>query len=570
MIWRGIAIGVLISAPMGPVGILCIQRTLDKGRKAGLYTGMGAALSDLIYCLLTGFGLSFIEEFIERNSSVIQLAGSAVLIAFGVFLFRKNPASQLKRPLPTEVSAKKSILGGFLFTFSNPLILFLIIGLFARFNFLMPDIKFYHYIIGYISILGGALGWWWLVTTLINKVRSHFNIRSMYLINRIIGVIILIFAVVGIITSITALAKASPMTTPQIATSSTTADTDSHTAYEWKDVTDYYNTRRGFATLATDTSTGVSLNNTTTPLTLTIPIPSVGDFSFRTSLAYLNEKDPQWTFLLKNANISLSGQNNNINGDITLTIKEKGPLSDFNLKHHLEISVNILDSQTGKYLPLKDNTATYSNQVVETYRLHTTPSTWVIALKDKRLTLSGGYSSVDAIDIKPLTNIRIQSIGEIGFSIPAGGELHLFNASLSYQKKVVKNTRSAAKYTIDDINYLICNSDDPLEGYWEEFDYTLDQSQLRSGGQYRLAMLRAPDGYELYYISGATLNTDFWHPGDCKARLTATADPNVFDLTWYDADGIPFTQSPKARRDTPNTLLLHFPAQNSTLRLIHR
>lgn len=202
MIWRGIAIGILISAPMGPVGILCIQRTLDKGRRTGLYTGVGAALSDLLYCLLTGFGLSFIEEFIERNQNVIQLIGSAVLIGFSVYLFRKNPASNLRKPVQQETSPKKNILAGFLFTFSNPLILFLIIGLFARFNFLMPEIKFYHYIIGFIAIIAGALGWWWLVTYFIDKVRAHFNLRSMWLINKSIGVVILLFAIVGIFTSL--------------------------------------------------------------------------------------------------------------------------------------------------------------------------------------------------------------------------------------------------------------------------------------------------------------------------------------------------------------------------------
>lgn len=125
MIWRGIAVGVLISAPMGPVGILCIQRTLDKGRHAGFYTGIGAAISDMFYCLLTGFGLSFIEDFIERNQNVIQLIGSIVLIAFSIYLFRKDPSSPMRRPVPQEVSMKKNILGGFLFTFSNPLIIFL-------------------------------------------------------------------------------------------------------------------------------------------------------------------------------------------------------------------------------------------------------------------------------------------------------------------------------------------------------------------------------------------------------------------------------------------------------------
>lgn len=207
MIWRGVAIGLLISAPMGPVGMLCIQRTLDKGRRAGFFTGVGASMSDLFYCLLTGFGLSFIEEFLEKNSHIIQLVGSIVLLAFAVYLFRKNPAKSLKKHIHEEVSVKKNILGGFLFTFSNPLILFLIIGLFARFNFLLPEFTFWHYIIGFGGILLGALGWWWLVTFFIDKVRSHFNIRSMWLINRIIGVIILLFGIVGGVTAIMDLAK---------------------------------------------------------------------------------------------------------------------------------------------------------------------------------------------------------------------------------------------------------------------------------------------------------------------------------------------------------------------------
>lgn len=202
MIWRGIAIGIFISAPMGPVGILCIQRTLDRGRRTGLYTGIGASISDMFYCLLTGFGLSFIENFIERNHNIIQLIGSAVLVGFAIYLFRKNPASALRRPDQARESVRKNILGGFLFTFSNPLILFLIIGLFARFNFMIPDMRWYHYIVGYAAIGAGALMWWWVVTWFVDKVRAHFNVRSMWLINRIIGIIIAIFAVVGIVTGI--------------------------------------------------------------------------------------------------------------------------------------------------------------------------------------------------------------------------------------------------------------------------------------------------------------------------------------------------------------------------------
>lgn len=223
MILRGIVIGVVISAPMGPVGIYCLQRTLDKGRVSGFYTGVGASISDLIYCLLTGFGLSFIEDFINNHRSPIQLIGSIVLIFFGIWLIRKEPdggsiAADADHGAP---SREGDILKGFALTFSNPLILFLIIGLFAQFNFVIEGMKFYHYILGFVGIIAGALGWWWLVTHFVDKLRGHFNQRTMKLINMVIGIVILIFAAVGIFSSTSAMLNARPLPDPPIADSAT-------------------------------------------------------------------------------------------------------------------------------------------------------------------------------------------------------------------------------------------------------------------------------------------------------------------------------------------------------------
>ena len=75
IILRGFAIGVLVSAPMGPIGVLCIQRTMNKGRWAGFYTGLGAAISDLMYSLLAGLGLSIVIDFIEANQNPLQISG---------------------------------------------------------------------------------------------------------------------------------------------------------------------------------------------------------------------------------------------------------------------------------------------------------------------------------------------------------------------------------------------------------------------------------------------------------------------------------------------------------------
>lgn len=205
VIIRGFAIGVLISAPMGPIGMLVIQRTLNKGRWPAFATGIGAAISDVLYCLLTGTGLAFIIDFVEQQQVLLQVLGSVVLAIFGVVLFRKNPSRSLKKKdMPPANTYWRDIVSGFFLTVSNPLILFFIIGLFARFNFFLPEFEVYHYISGYLSIAAGALAWWFAITFLVNKMRAHFNVRSLYLINRIIGSLLFIFALVGLITGISA------------------------------------------------------------------------------------------------------------------------------------------------------------------------------------------------------------------------------------------------------------------------------------------------------------------------------------------------------------------------------
>ena len=194
------SIGVILSAPMGPVGILCIQRTLNSGRNSGFFTGVGAAASDLFYCLLVGLGISLVTDFIADHVNVLQIIGSIILIMYAIYMIMHNPVSQIKENLDQRDDYLRDMVTGFLFTLSNPLIMFLIIPLFARFSFPLPEYKLYHIIIGYAFIVAGALLWWAVITFFVDKVRSHFNIRSMWLINRIIGSIILLLSLYGLVT----------------------------------------------------------------------------------------------------------------------------------------------------------------------------------------------------------------------------------------------------------------------------------------------------------------------------------------------------------------------------------
>ena len=197
-----VSIGIFLSAPMGPIGILCVQRTLNKGRHSGFFTGVGAAASDLFYCLLTGLGISLVTDFIADHVNILQIVGSVILIIYALYMIVHNPVSQIKENLDQREDHWRDMVTGFLFTLSNPLIMFLIIPLFARFGFPLPEYKFYHVILGYAFIVAGALLWWAVITFFVDKVRTHFNIRSMWLINRIIGIIILLLSIYGLATGI--------------------------------------------------------------------------------------------------------------------------------------------------------------------------------------------------------------------------------------------------------------------------------------------------------------------------------------------------------------------------------
>lgn len=197
-IFKGLLIGVMASAPMGPVGVLCIQRTLNKGRWYGFITGIGATVSDLLYALFTGFGMSFVMDFIqnERSRFILQICGSIVLLLFGIYCYRSDPTKKMhKSTRPSKGSLVHNGVTAFIVTVLNPLIVFLFIFLFAQFAFIVPS-RPLEMTVGYVSIVGGALLWWFGLTWLVDKVRGKFDDNGILIINKVVGSIVMIFSLI--------------------------------------------------------------------------------------------------------------------------------------------------------------------------------------------------------------------------------------------------------------------------------------------------------------------------------------------------------------------------------------
>ncbi|MDR0698116.1 MAG: LysE family transporter [Tannerella sp.] len=198
----GIIVGVLVSSPMGPIGMLCVQRTLAKGRKSGFVSGIGAAFSDLIYAAITGLFMGLVVNFVEAHQRPLQIFGSAVMAVFGYYIFRNNPVKSLQRNQEQKQTLVQDLATAFFLTFSNVLIVFLYIGLYAHFGFVLPEHSIQMTITGLIGVFTGAVLWWLFITFVISLLRRWFNIRGLKLMNRIVGSVIIVLAVFGLISSI--------------------------------------------------------------------------------------------------------------------------------------------------------------------------------------------------------------------------------------------------------------------------------------------------------------------------------------------------------------------------------
>ena len=204
IVFKGMLIGIIASAPMGPVGVLCVQRTLNKGRWYGFITGCGAALSDIIYAGITGLGMGMVVELVsnDTNRFYLQIAGSLMLLGFGIFTYRTDPTRKMRKPGQKKGTLTHNGITAFFVTLSNPLIIFLFMALYAQFSFgLQPD-KPIELVAGFVSIVGGALLWWWGLSWLVDKIRLKFDNNGIRIINRIIGALVILGSLIVLMTTL--------------------------------------------------------------------------------------------------------------------------------------------------------------------------------------------------------------------------------------------------------------------------------------------------------------------------------------------------------------------------------
>jgi threonine/homoserine/homoserine lactone efflux protein len=196
---KGIAIGLICSIPLGPIGVLVVQRTLGKGRKSGFVSGLGAATADTALSAIAGLGLSMIIDFIRKFEFQFQLVGGIILIIVGLQIFFKNTIKQVRERKLKKNNLVTDYLTVIGLTFSNPVAVFLFLAIFAGLNIFdgAPGYILHSLIISGVFI--GATFYWFILSTFVNIYRHKFKLRRLWWLNKITGMAIALFGVFALI-----------------------------------------------------------------------------------------------------------------------------------------------------------------------------------------------------------------------------------------------------------------------------------------------------------------------------------------------------------------------------------
>ncbi|CAM5194828.1 hypothetical protein UACE39S_02295 [Ureibacillus acetophenoni] len=199
MLIKGLIIGFSIAAPVGPIGILCIKRTLEHGRFVGFVSGLGAATADGLYGLIAGLGLTVITNFLIGQQWWLQIIGGAFLCYLGVKIFFSKPSNKSakaegSKPFTAYIST-------FFLTITNPVTILSFIAIFSGLGITHN----YSTSLGLILVLGVFLGstlWWLLLSNIAGIISNRMKNFSLGIVNRISGVILLLFGLYGVMVGI--------------------------------------------------------------------------------------------------------------------------------------------------------------------------------------------------------------------------------------------------------------------------------------------------------------------------------------------------------------------------------
>jgi threonine/homoserine/homoserine lactone efflux protein len=185
---RGLVVGFSIAAPVGPIGVLCIRRTLAEGRAYGFASGLGAATADALYGCIAGFGLAFISNVLVSQQTWLRLIGGVFLCYLGIKTFLSRPAEEAALARGNGIAGAYA--STFLLTLTNPMTILAFAAVFAGLGLASANAGSASAALLILGVFSGSILWWFLLSGVASLFRTKFNTHALRWVNRISGIIV--------------------------------------------------------------------------------------------------------------------------------------------------------------------------------------------------------------------------------------------------------------------------------------------------------------------------------------------------------------------------------------------
>ncbi len=193
LFWKSLSVGVAVAAPVGPMSLLCIHRTLDHGQPAGLTFGAGIAAADLTYAALAAFGVTAVSSLLLAGTYWIKLIGSLLLFVLGLTIALARPAAESRKSVAG--TGLRAFVTAYGLTLANPPTILFFAGIFASVASLATASQS---VIFSAGVFAGSMLWWIILTTLVAKSAGLMKPPVMAWINRVSGLVLIGFAGYGL------------------------------------------------------------------------------------------------------------------------------------------------------------------------------------------------------------------------------------------------------------------------------------------------------------------------------------------------------------------------------------
>ena len=202
---KGIILGLTVSMPLGPIGIILINRTIKRGMLSGVFSGLGLATADTLLAVLAALGFTVILSFINEERFIISIIAGLIIIGIGLKIYLSNPVKDIRNREKANKSLWRDYYSVFVLSISNPYTIFIFVAFFSGVHIggnVKPELVPFFLVPG---VLIGTITWWFFLSYFVSRFKKNIRLRVIVRVNKVAGIVVIVIGIIVLLSVFTPL-----------------------------------------------------------------------------------------------------------------------------------------------------------------------------------------------------------------------------------------------------------------------------------------------------------------------------------------------------------------------------